>query len=403
MLKDYLAKLRGTSSTNDKKAICIALKNTMLYSTLIEYVYSPYKTYYIKGRKPNLCNVEEPTPDLFKLLDALHSRSLSGHAAHNAVTTWAKTHGDLIYLVLDRSLGGGVSYKILADAGFVIPKFNIQLAKESNKPRKYPLMAQTKYDGVRLLYNTSDKTFYTRSGKSFKSKTMSSWLQNFPEGYMIDGELVLDTNVQEDRQVVSGYITKLLSGNVIIPYDKLVYQVFDLLHEKEFKQCHVSPVWYIERFNKLANLLVKHPNVQLAKTVEVSNDSEVDFWFDNIISAGGEGLILKSHSHKYQYKRTEDWEKLKATYSETFKVVGIEEGKGKYEGMIGALICENSSLGIKTKVGSGLTDYLRSLPTEHFIDKHIEVLFNTITTNEKGDKSLFLPRFKCFRYKYDMS
>ena len=401
MLKDYLAKLRQTSSTLDKKAICTELKSQLVYAKLIEYVYSPYKTYYIKGRKPNICNVEEPTPDLFYLLDLLNNRTLSGHAAQNAVKTWANTHGDLIYLVLDRSLGGGVSYKILTDAGFHIPKFQVQLAKESTKRRTYPLYAQVKYDGVRLLYNTTEKTFFTRSGKSFKSKTMSSWFKDFPNGYMIDGEIVLDTNVQEDRQVVSGYITKLLSGNVIVPYDKMVYQAFDLLDEKDFKNATVATAWYTDRLNKLSSMLSPSTNVQIAKTVGVNSDAEVDTLFAQIIDSGGEGLILKTPDHKYSYKRTEEWEKLKATYSETFLVTGVEEGKGKYEGYIGALICENKTLNIKTKVGSGLTDYLRSLPDSHFIGKHIEVLFNTITTNEKGEKSLFLPRFKCFRYNYD--
>lgn len=401
MLKDYLAKLRMTSSTLNKKAICTELKSQMVYAKMIEYVYSPYKTYYIKGRKPNICNVEEPTPDLFYLLDLLNNRTLSGHAAQNAVKTWANTHGDLIYLVLDRSLGGGVSYKILTDAGFHIPKFQVQLAKESTKCRHYPLYAQVKYDGVRLLYNTTEKTFFTRSGKSFKSKTMSGWFNDFPTGYMIDGEIVLDTNVQEDRQVVSGYITKLLSGNVIVPYDKMVYQAFDLLDEKDFKNATVATAWYTDRLNKLSSMLSPSTNVQIAKTVGVNSDAEVDTLFAQIIDSGGEGLILKTPDHKYSYKRTEEWEKLKATYSETFLVTGVEEGKGKYEGCIGALICENKTLNIKTKVGSGLTDYLRSLPYSHFRGKHIEVLFNTITTNEKGEKSLFLPRFKCFRHSYD--
>lgn len=401
MLRDYLAKLRATSSTLDKKAICTELKNQMLYARLIEYIYSPYKTYYIKGRKPNLCNVEEPTPDLFHLLDLLNNRVLSGHAAQNSVKTWASTHGDLIYLVLDRSLGGGVSYKILMDSGFHIPKFQVQLAKEGTKKRHYPLYAQVKYDGVRLLYNTTEKTFFTRSGKSFKSKTMSSWFKDFPEGYMIDGEIVLDTNVQEDRQVVSGYITKLLSGNVIVPYNKMIYQAFDILYEKDFRDANIAPTWYTERLNKLSSLLLPSRNVQIAKTTGVHSDIEVDTLFDQIIDSGGEGLILKRPDHKYSYKRSDDWEKLKATYSETFLVTGVEEGKGKYEGQIGALICENTKLGIKTKVGSGLTDYLRSLNDDNFIGKSVEILFNTVTTNEKGEKSLFLPRFKCFRYNYD--
>jgi len=401
MLRDYLVKLKMTSSTLDKKAICTELKSQMVYAKMIEYVCSPYKTYYIKGRKPNLCNVEEPTPDLFYLLDLLNNRVLSGHAAQNAVKTWANTHGDLIYLVLDRSLGGGVSYKILTDAGFHIPKFQVQLAKESAKKRRYPLYAQVKYDGVRLLYNTTEKTFFTRSGKSFKSKTMSSWFKDFPEGYMIDGEIVLDTNVQEDRQVVSGYITKLLSGNVVVPYNKMMYQAFDLLDEKDFRQSKISSREYTQRFGRLSSLVTPHSNLQVAKTTAVNSDAEVDELFDQIIDSGGEGLILKTPDHRYSYKRTEEWEKLKATYSETFLVTGVEEGKGKYEGYIGALICENTKLSIKTKVGSGLTDYLRSLNNEHFIGKSIEILFNTITTNEKGEKSLFLPRFKCFRYNYD--
>lgn len=406
MLKDYLGALRGTTSTLDKRALCVGLKNEMVYSKLIEYIYSPYISYYIKGRVPNVCNIEEPTPGLYSILDKLKSRELSGHAAQSAVSTFAKTHGDLIYLVLSRSLGSGVSDKILADAGFNIPKFEVQLAKEDLKhtKRKYPLMAQVKYDGVRLLYDTTTKTFYTRSGRSFKSTTMSKWFpSDFPGGLMLDGEIILTSNVQEDRQVISGYINKLLNNNIIVPYAKMCYKVFDILNSKDFYASNITNDYYTDRYTKLVSLLSIHtsPNISIANTTFVNNDTEVDNLFNLVIESGGEGLILKTIHHRYTYKRTLEWEKLKATYSETFKVIGIEEGTGKYEGQIGSLLIENKTLGITSKVGSGLSDYIRSLDPSHFISKNIEVLFNTVTTNDKGEKSLFLPRFKCFRYNYD--
>lgn len=410
MLSQHVKNLRSTTSVLDKRRFVKAMFNDKKYGKLMDYMYSPYKTYYIGANAvPNVDadTIEEPTDELFNLLDRLNDRSLSGHDAQRAIHTFAAEHGNLIYLVLKRSLGSGVSYSLLSEAGFNIPKFSVKLAeerKENKGPRRYPLFAQEKYDGVRLLFDTDTKIFYTRSGKTFTSMTMEKWFQGVPKGYMIDGEIILISGVQEDRQVVSGYINKLLNKNYFVPYDTMCFKAFDIIPTDLFYKAEVPKATLMGRYSTLTKALstTSSPHLQLAYTKLVNSQQEVDDYFEEVTYRGGEGLILKDTICLYDYKRSISWEKLKATYSETFKIIDVLPGSGKYEGLIGALLVENKTLGIKSKVGSGLTDNLRVLDPSAFLGKHIEVLFNTITINDKGEKSLFLPRFKCFRYDYDM-
>ncbi len=89
--------------------------------------------------------------------------------------------------------------------------------------------------------------------------------------------------------------------------------------------------------------------------------------------------------------------KMKATEEMELTCVGTTEGTGKYEGMIGALVCQGSigAKDINVKLGSGLTDHDREQPPEYYIGKDIDVLYNDIVKAEGSTRySLFLPRFK---------
>ena len=393
--------LRDTSSKLDKVRIAKYLKP---YEKLLNYIYSPYKNYYYSPSIQMVSALEEPTEELYQLLDKMNERKLSGKAAQQAVFEYQAKHGNLIIQVLRRSLDAGVSNKLLAEAGIALPKFDIMLAKEATKSHKrvYPLYAQTKYDGVRLLYNTTTQEFFTRSGKKFTSPQFTSLFPKLEAGYILDGEVVLRREVQDDRQVISGYINRLLNQNHTgVPFDTFNYKLFDIIpiYQFELGNC-CSP--YRDRFALLqAKLLNPTKCISVADTQLCQTAEEIDDLYESIIANGGEGLILKTPNHIYSYKRDIAWEKLKATYSETFTVVDIEEGSGKYEGMIGALVVENKTLKIKCRVGSGLSDEQRSWSASHWMYKEVDILFNTITSDKLGRNSLFLPRLDKIRYNFD--
>ena len=78
-------------------------------------------------------------------------------------------------------------------------------------------------------------------------------------------------------------------------------------------------------------------------------------------------------------------------------------GTGKYEGMIGSLICESSDGIVKVSVGSGLTDEDRKKPVEDYIDKIIAINYNGKITNKQNEQSLFLPIYLETRFDKDIA
>ena len=77
---------------------------------------------------------------------------------------------------------------------------------------------------------------------------------------------------------------------------------------------------------------------------------------------GGEGLMLRKPDSKHRGGRTADLLKVKSFHDDEALVIGYEDGKGKYDGLVGSLVCITKA-GERFKVGSGLTDNLRGFNT----------------------------------------
>jgi len=76
------------------------------------------------------------------------------------------------------------------------------------------------------------------------------------------------------------------------------------------------------------------------------------------------------------------------------EITGLQEGTGKFEGQLGALVVNFE--GVTVNVGSGLTDALREsiwLDKDSHIGRLVEVEYHEVTP----DKSLRHPRFIRFR------
>lgn len=80
---------------------------------------------------------------------------------------------------------------------------------------------------------------------------------------------------------------------------------------------------------------------------------------------GHEGLMVKRYDHKWEPKRCPDsWMKLKPSDEIDGRIVGKTEGKGKFYGLIGSLICEAED-GSQFTI-SGMTDAERVDFTQNF-------------------------------------
>ena len=107
---------------------------------------------------------------------------------------------------------------------------------------------------------------------------------------------------------------------------------------------------------------------------------------------GYEGIILKDGRGIWEDKRAKHQIKFKGEMECDLKIVGIEEGTGKYVGKLGAIICESADSIIKVNVGSGFNDIQRST-LKDLVGKIVAVKYNARIKNKQGEESLFLPIF----------
>ena len=94
--------------------------------------------------------------------------------------------------------------------------------------------------------------------------------------------------------------------------------------------------------------------------------------------------------------------KWKPTISVDLEIVGFEEGTGRNEGRMGAIICEGEDNGrrIRVNVGSGFSDSNRDeywTSRNELLGHLVEVQADAVTQNQDGSYSLRFPRFLRFR------
>jgi len=122
------------------------------------------------------------------------------------------------------------------------------------------------------------------------------------------------------------------------------------------------------------------------------------------LEEGYEGLMIKPAHEGYKCKRSHAWLKIKPFIEVTLKVVALEEGTGKNEGLLGALVVEGEDDGkfFHLNVGSGLTDENREQiwsAQDSVVGQLVEIRADAATQSQDAEDtwSLRFPRFKTFR------
>jgi DNA ligase-1 len=343
----------------------------------------------------------------------LEFRQTTGHAARDAIQAlcdkatneqWNDWYRRILIKDLRCGTGAKLINKVQADT---IPLFGCMLAHDGAKhPKKIAgvCYVEYKYDGVRVIaiVRNGDATLYSRNGKL---------LENFPhinealskpefEGLVFDGEVM-----SEDFQTLMRQVHRKEGAQTEDSY----LAVFDMLTLEEFDAGY-TPMPAIDRRDRLEMMSTNfNYRIQLVEATLMNLDldeGQAKFQAMNklALEEGYEGLMIKPAHEGYKCKRSHAWLKIKPFIEVTLKVVALEEGTGKNEGLLGALVVEGEDDGkfFHLNVGSGLTDENREqiwADQSNVIGQLVEIRADAATQSQDADDvwSLRFPRFKTFR------
>lgn len=368
-----------------------------------------------------------------ELAHLLSTRQLTGNDAKSAIelamsASTKDQWNDWYRRILIKDLRCGTSEstinKVLADFEGIprIPVFECMLAHDGAKHEKKikgKKLLEIKLDGVRVLtiinVETRTVTQYTRNGKvlenfSHIASSLEQHIDDFDRSYVLDGEMIsasfqaLMTQVHRKSDVNATDASLMLFD--IIPLSEFIKGQSTLGQRRRRKMLEgFKPV-----FDKAALLpaMSSGCTIGIVPQIEVDLDSGVgqmqfSEYNKQAIADGFEGIMIKDVDAKYECKRSASWLKQKPYIEVSLTIVGVEEGTGKNQGKLGALVLEGEEDGkmICTNCGSGFTDQQREELFENngddILQQVVEVRADAITQNQDGTYSLRFPRFIRFR------
>jgi DNA ligase-1 len=365
--------------------------------------------------------------DNFKqLAESLYRREITGHAARDAIVlamgVATQTQWNGFYRrILIKDLRCGVSEKTVNTVAkkakktqYTVPVFECMLAHDSaNHESKLEgkKLLEPKLDGVRAItvidYEQRTVTMYTRNGKeltnfSHITDSLLTHIDQFERSYVLEGEVVsssfqaLMTQVHRKSDVQSSDARLML---------------FDILPLYEFKQG--QSIMGQRRRSKflqsLKGLFEDVGNIDVITQIEVDLDSfigneEFKDYNKRMVAEGFEGIMIKNPEAKYVAKRDVAWLKAKPFIEVSLAVTQVEEGTGRNQGKMGALVCEGEDDGKKivVNVGSGFTDEQRAefwAARDSLVGQVLEIRADAATRSQDSEDtwSLRFPRFLRFR------
>jgi len=248
--------------------------------------------------------------------------------------------------------------------------------------------ASAKYDGnyCQIEKFGTEVKFFTSGGKQFYDFTKGEELSKLPYDFIIEAEYIADTNGllgDRGRCTLTTARTNFSKG---LKWNGGSYMVFDILYFRDEKRLseEANPGEFRHRLRYLQ--ILRLPKDMQLVNFRLLTIAQAKDWMEEITAVGVEGVFLKHPTHKYRdIGRSNLAVKLKPNHQIDLTCIGIVEGEGKYIGMIGSLILQDSQ-GRIVNVGSGLTDMDRARPKEFFIGQRIPI------TYERIDNTYIQPR-----------
>lgn len=413
MILQILNELASTSSRLEKEAIILREKDNELLKQVYFLAYDPFTQFY-QRKIPKYTPNTNPVGDnldwgMDQLVTMLASRKVTGNAAIEHLQYVLENVSDKNALVLERIIGKDLKCGASdSTANKIWPglvhDYPCMLASGYDEKLvakiKWPAFAQLKMDGMRFNAIVKDGKceFRTRNGKevnllgNLEAEFIALAAGN---NTVFDGELVvMDEEDWQylDRQTGNGILNKAVKGTITPELaNRVCATLWDIIPYEDF-QNSISKHAYKHRFALLEAMHLDSGKIRIVSNQIVANLEEARTLFERYLAEGQEGIILKDSMGLWEDKRSRGQIKFKGELECDLKIVGIQEGTGKYVGKIGAYICESEDGILKCDVGSGFKDDQRIID-QSVIGKVIAVKYNARIKNKQGRDSLFLPIF----------
>lgn len=342
-------------------------------------------------------------------LDKLSSREITGNAAiaylGNMLASLDPDDAEVLKLVIQKDLKCGVA-RATVNAVWpdLIPEYPVMLCAQFDQKLvdkiSWPASVQLKMDGMRFnaIVNSGKCEFRSRNGKELN---LLGYLEDefialaAGQNVVFDGELLVQQadSCLADRQTGNGILNKAVKGTISdSEAAQVVATVWDLIPYECFVFGRdITP--YQTRFDRLESMTLP-AKIRLVTNHLVNSYEDAQKIFQDYLEQGQEGIILKDLNGPWENKRAKHQIKFKAELECDLKIVGVQMGTGKYQGLLGAIICQSQDGVLEVNVGSGFTDDQRKdLCHEKLIGKVVSVKYNARIENRQGDRSLFLPVF----------
>ena len=416
-----LERLNSTNSTNEKLEI---LKNISKETKeFFRVCYNPRIVFGIKKipKYENISNNITLEKAIEFLLDNLATRKITGNKAIEALSDLLSNCEEpkTLEKLIKRNAECGVNVSLLNKAfgKDFIKEIPCMLAQPMNPKTiskiKFPAISQLKCDGMRCIIIKENNTInaFSRNGSPLEITHILDKIKTYnKDNFIVDCEIIgLENNEVMSRQVSNGLCNKLIrntiSENELL---KLGIQVWDFI-ESEYDK---TP--YNKRFEKAQEFVktLDDNSIQLVESKIVNSLDEAKEHFNEKVSQGLEGIILKNLDNIWENKRSNDLVKFKEELTIDLKVVDVIEGTGEFEGGLGAIVCETECGKLKVNIGTGFSLEERGLQNDlsdgkkkviviedfekvksRYLGEIVEVMYNAIIEDKNsGVKSLFLPR-----------
>lgn len=311
-----------------------------------------------------------------------------------------ETEREVYIKLLSKTLRLGVTAKTVNKIiPGLIPEWEVQQAFPIDK---YPIPSGTKFWLTQKL-NGVRATFYNgqliaRSGVPYKGLDHIlkeiAWVNN--SGFVLDGELTLKNKGEMSDNEAFRMATGIINSD---DEDKtsICFTVFDVIPRKDFENTEPT-VKYSERrviLDELSNALKDAHFVSVLPVLYSGTDqSKIDEYLEQMVREDKEGLMA-NFDVPYRRTRHKGILKIKRFYTMDLPILRCEEGTGRLEGTLGAIVLEYK--GNEVKVGSGFTDEQRATywqQRDSIAGTLCEVKYKEISSDKNtGLESLQFPVF----------
>jgi hypothetical protein len=440
-IKQIFDEIAAESGNNAKVDILRKYSDNELLKKVLYMANSKRVKFYIKRIPEYTRQIFEPSRDLnwgLNFLESISNREVSGNEALtllvNVLSNLQPEDAYIIERIIEKDckIGMGTTFmnKVFKDLIEDTPYMGA-VSFDEKKARKIfekggKGISQIKMDGryCNAVIRSGEVEMESRQGEPtiLTGAKFLDELTSF-EDCVLNGELTMvDTPRYESNGIIASLIDILgkkdsrtdkenekklkaftdKHGSLEEALDKIRYTVWDRLTVDEYFN-KSSKLKYAERLAYLERAIerVSPTHVNIVESLIVHNYAQAMTHFQEVLSAGEEGTILKAWNGEWKDGKPTWQIKMKLEMDVDLRIVGFNYGtKGtKNENVISSLNCESSDGLVKTRP-QGLKEDMMSYITENqnnLLGTVIQCKCNGLSNDIDGNFSLLYPSFAGFR------